>query len=360
VAFGGRADGPGPAAEVPELARNAHLREEPDAVRAARSRSKAIQQANYAILVEGYFDLAQLLQAGIGPVVASCGTALTPQQAHLLGGSRRKWCSASIPTPRAGGRRALVRPAGHRGLQRERRAAAARAGSRRVRARMAARGTRSGCGVAALPGVPARTAAREHELTTDEGRRTFLQAMLTVAARIPDAAARDQFADRLAHRTRITEEVVRAEIRKAAVARRTVLTDRELPPTAPLKPAERGLVWNLVHDPGGARRPGRARPGATWRDSRAAAVRGWRGRCGVAAEQVPDALLERLTEGEARLVTGIAADATRPAPVGRRLRVGLCACSASTGSVRPCSRRSTASSGRRHPSPPPASKNWGC
>ena len=44
--------------------------------------------------------------------------------------------------------------------------------------------------------------------------------MLTVAARIPDAAARDQFADRLAHKARITEEVVRAEIRKAAVHRR--------------------------------------------------------------------------------------------------------------------------------------------
>jgi hypothetical protein len=43
--------------------------------------------------------------------------------------------------------------------------------------------------------------------------------MLAVAARIPDAPARDQFADRLAHRARVTEEVVRAEIRKAAVGR---------------------------------------------------------------------------------------------------------------------------------------------
>ena len=48
--------------------------------------------------------------------------------------------------------------------------------------------------------------------------------MLTVAARIPDPAARDQFADRLAHKARITEEVVRAEIRKAAVQRRPELT----------------------------------------------------------------------------------------------------------------------------------------
>ena len=42
-----------------------------------------------------------------------------------------------------------------------------------------------------------------------------------MAARIPDAAARDQFADRIAHKARITEEVVRAEIRKAAAGRKT-------------------------------------------------------------------------------------------------------------------------------------------
>ncbi len=64
---------------------------------------------------------------------------------------------------------------------------------------------------------------------SDEGRRAFLNEMLAVAALIPDAASRDQFADRLAHKARITEEVVRAEIRKAAVERRVGLTERELP-----------------------------------------------------------------------------------------------------------------------------------
>ena len=63
--------------------------------------------------------------------------------------------------------------------------------------------------------------AADEDLSTDEGRRSFLGKMLTVAARIPDAAQRDQFADRLSHKARITEEVVRAEIRKAAVQRQT-------------------------------------------------------------------------------------------------------------------------------------------
>ena len=49
----------------------------------------------------------------------------------------------------------------------------------------------------------------------------FLGEMLPVAGRIPDAAMRDRFADRLAFKARVTDEVVRAEIRKAAVQKQT-------------------------------------------------------------------------------------------------------------------------------------------
>src|SRR5262245_61908793 len=43
-----------------------------------------IRQAGFAVLVEGYFDFAQVFQSQSAPAVASCGTALTPQQAQLL------------------------------------------------------------------------------------------------------------------------------------------------------------------------------------------------------------------------------------------------------------------------------------
>ena len=46
-----------------------------------RSRHRKLR---YVVLVEGYFDFAQVFQANAAPVVASCGTALTPQQAQLL------------------------------------------------------------------------------------------------------------------------------------------------------------------------------------------------------------------------------------------------------------------------------------
>src|SRR5204862_8367769 len=72
-------------------------------------------------------------------------------------------------------------------------------------------------------------AAQGLDLSHDDHRRQFLGKMLTVAARIPDAAARDQFADRIAHKARITEDVVPAEIRKAADKRQTDVIHREVP-----------------------------------------------------------------------------------------------------------------------------------
>ena len=50
----------------------------------------AIRQGGFAVMVEGYFDFAQVFQSGVQAVVASCGTALTPQQAQYLGRFTKK------------------------------------------------------------------------------------------------------------------------------------------------------------------------------------------------------------------------------------------------------------------------------
>ena len=109
-------------------------------------------------------------------------------------------------------------------------------------------------------------AAAGHDFSKDESRREFLNAMLAVAARIPDAAARDQFADRLAHKARITEEVVRTEIRKAAVHRQMAVEERD---AALAGPVQTGRTRpDLGHHAGSGRRrwrPGRARRGGSGR-----------------------------------------------------------------------------------------------
>lgn len=50
---------------------------------------KHIREKNEVILVEGYFDVLALHCAGFENVVATCGTALTPEHLHLL----KKFCS---------------------------------------------------------------------------------------------------------------------------------------------------------------------------------------------------------------------------------------------------------------------------
>jgi DNA primase len=157
-------------------------------------------------------------------------------------------------------------------------------------------------------------AAAGRDFTKDDVRREFLGEMLTVAARIPDAAARDQFADRLAHRAKITEEVVRAEIRKAAVLRQTTVEDRAVPPVGQVKAAERGLIWALMHDPEAALSAladledvdleGLASRGIL---AEARSLQDW------PAPSLPKTLLERLSQGEAGLIEDISRHRSAPA-----------------------------------------------
>jgi DNA primase len=211
----------------------------------------AIRKNGFAVLVEGYFDFAQVFRTDAAPVVASCGTALTPQQAQLLHRFTTKVVLSFDPD--AAGQGAAIRSCEllvaegfdvnvvvlDKGEDPD--TFIRRNGAARYRERL--RGSRP------YLEYLLDQAARGLDLEQDENRRQFLNKMLMVAARIPDAAARDQFADRIAHKARITEDVVRAEIRKAAVSRKTAVTARELPPggTGQLKPAEKGLIWGLFH-----------------------------------------------------------------------------------------------------------------
>jgi DNA primase len=152
-------------------------------------------------------------------------------------------------------------------------------------------------------------------------RRAFLEEMLAVAARIPDAAQRDQFADTIAHRARITESVVRAEIRKAAVERRTEVSARTVPSFGQIKPAERGVLWALINRPDEA---AEALFDLEQADLEGlAAARILEEALAVHAlggEPTPSALLARLKEDETQMVTGIAAAPAPPAPAADCVR----------------------------------------
>jgi DNA primase len=276
----------------------------------------AIRKLDRAILVEGYFDVAQLVQAGITPVVASSGTALTVQQAQLL----RRFTSKVVLSfdPDAAGQGAAVRSCELLAAEGFDVNVATLPPGADPDAFVRKHG-RDGYLAQLKESVPyleflVRKTAAGHDLSSDEGRRKFLHTMLEVAARIPDAAARDQFADRIAARARITEEVVRAEIRKAAVGRKTAVPERVFSAGQPLKPAERGLIWALLHATDEARLAlEELEPEDLGALQAGGALEAAKNLGDVPSGHFPTAWLERLSEREAQWVTAIGTEPEGPA-----------------------------------------------
>jgi DNA primase len=277
----------------------------------------AIRKSNYCVLVEGYFDFAQVWQGGVQPVVASCGTALTAAQARTL----KRFTSKVVLSfdPDSAGQTAAAKSS----------------------ELLVSEGFQVNVALLPVGGDPdtfirrsgARAyveklkesqpyleflldrAASKHDLTRDNSRRAFLGEMLTVAATIPDAAARDQFADRLAHKARITEGVIRDEIRKAAAGRKTEAPAVAVPSSVRIRPAETGLLWALAHRPvEGLAALSQLEMGDT-EGLVTAPVFALAASLGdVPADVLPELLRERLSEGERALFERAARADASPAP----------------------------------------------
>lgn len=290
----------------------------------------AIRKHNYCVLVEGYFDLAQVWQAGVHPVVAVSGTALTPTQARLL----KRFATKVVLSfdPDSAGQNAAARSSEllvAEGFQ--------------VNVALLPSGSdpdafirRSG-GQAYVERLRTSRpyldflldrAASGLDLGRADHRKRFLDGMLTVAATIPDAAIRDQFADRLAHKARITESVVRDEIRKAASQKKTVAPAAAIPAVARVRLAEEGLLWALVHRPvEGLAAVAQLEPEDLDGLVAAPILRLAAGLVDMPPDMLPELLRERLSEGERAILdraAGASAEAASAADcVGafRRLRV---------------------------------------
>ncbi len=275
-----------------------------------------LRKVRYAIIVEGYFDFAQVYQAGGFPVVAACGTALTPQQAQMLHRFTSKTVLCFDPDsagqtaaerssellvaegfvvnvmtlPGGGDPDAFIQKQGAEGFREQLKH------SRPYLEFLLDR------------------AAAEFDLTRDDNRREFLKRMLGVAARIPDPAVRDQFADRLAHKARVTEDVVRAEIRKAAANRKTELPAERVPSLqGNVRKAEKGLIWSLVHDPAGTMQWLRQLEPEDLKGLSTANILRTAQELDVKPDDVPSALMERLSTQEAELLASVAAEPSAPA-----------------------------------------------
>ena len=281
----------------------------------------AIRDAQEAVLVEGYFDFAQPWQAGVKHVVATCGTALTQAQTQTI----RRFANRVVLSfdPDTAGQNAAVRSSEllvAEGFD--------------VRVALLPGGQDPDTFVRRAGGAAYATAIAEarpyldylldraailHDLGSPEGRRAFVHDMLTVAAKIPDAAARDQFADQISHRGRISESVIRDEIRKAAVAKKTDVPRASGSGTSlgGLKPAEKELLAALLNDPERAVRAVLELDDEDFEGLAAAQVfHHTRTLADAPIDRFPGMLLARLNEQQQQWLIGIAARSDAPSLPG--------------------------------------------
>ena len=279
---------------------------------------KAIRKKGFAVLVEGYFDLAQALQAGVEPVVATCGTSLSDPQAALL----RRFCGKALLSfdPDAAGDGASTRsgelllaagfqvnvvqlPGGQ-----DPDTAIREQGAEYYIGRLKA-------STPYLDYVLERAAATR-DLTRESQRTDFINELRAVAARIPDPVARDQFADRIAHRGGATEAVVRDAIRQAIAGRRAGPPSPTSPTLRDPLPAEQGLIWASIRDPKAAQSVLAGMEPQDFQDLRSETIlQVARSLTDLPTATMPETLLERLAEDEAALVRAIAEMGAAPAGV---------------------------------------------
>ena len=209
-----------------------------------------IRRLGYAVLVEGYFDFAQAFQAGVKTVIATCGTALTQMQSRLL----KRFCTKVLLSfdPDTAGQGASTRSGElllSEGFQTNVVTLAAGEdpdsfvrlhGANSYRLKL--KNSQPYLEYVLDQAISGRNLSRE----TDQ--RDFLADMLAVAARIPDPASRDHFADRIAHRANVMEDVIRSEIRKAAIAKRTEIPVEVQVARSDLSQAEKGILWATIHN----------------------------------------------------------------------------------------------------------------
>jgi DNA primase len=272
----------------------------------------AIRQGGFAVLVEGYFDFAQVYQAGYQAVVASCGTALTPYQVQQL----RRFTGKVVLSfdPDAAGQGAAAKscemlvaegfevnvatlPPGEDPDTFVRRHGPAGYGERLRRS------------TPYLDFLLDR-AAMKFDLKTAEGRARYVTEMLPLGHRLTERVRRELFAEALAGRVGLTSEAVLSELHKAAV--HPAMQKREMPSFGQVTKAEKGLIWLLVHRPQDALG---ALEGLEEIDLEGLASRSVLDLARKLNEDrgfSPSVLIERLSMGEAQLVTGIAGGQPEP------------------------------------------------
>jgi DNA primase len=245
VAFGGRALGD-------DLPKYLNSPETPIYVKSSvlyhLDRAKEpIRVADAAILVEGYMDTIAVARAGIGNVVASCGTSLTETQVKLISRFTRRIIVNYDPDTagQAATERSLSILLEHNCDVRVLALPGGKDPDTFIRTEGAAAYRKL------LESAPAYLdyligRARQLGVATAEQKLRAMNFLMPFVQRIPNALLRSEWASRIAQELRVEEPVLREALRRAVAERRgEVKTQPGLAGRA-ARPAERRLVQMLL------------------------------------------------------------------------------------------------------------------
>ena len=245
VAFGGRALGD-------DLPKYLNSPETPIYIKSSvlyhLDRAKeAIRSADAAILVEGYMDTIAVARAGIGNVVASCGTSLTETQVKLLSRFTRRVIVNYDPDTagQAATERSLSILLEHNCDVRVLALPGGKDPDTFIRTEGAAAYRKL------LESAPPYLdylidRARRLGVATAEQKLRAMNFLMPFVQRIPNALLRSEWASRIAQQLRVDEPVLRESLRRAAAERRSEVKTQPGLGGRAAKPAERRLVQMLM------------------------------------------------------------------------------------------------------------------
>ncbi len=219
---------------------------------------EAIRQQKFAVLVEGYMDAIGVHRAGVTNVVATCGTALTPDQIKLLQRISEGRVVVNFD-PDAAGQIATERSLGLlleqqfdvRVLALPREPGEEKAPDPDLYVRTRGAEAYRKALLEAQPYVDYLIArAKQMDLSTAEGKVRAVNFLMPYVQKAPDRLLRSEWATRIAQQLRVEEPVLREALRKAAAERRSEVRPKAELMAAAVKPAERRILQMLFEAEG--------------------------------------------------------------------------------------------------------------
>jgi DNA primase len=207
---------------------------------------EALRHSDFAVLVEGYMDAIAVARAGVGNVVASCGTSLAEPQTKLL--SRFTQRVVVNFDPDAAGQAATERSIALL-LEKE----------FDVRVLALPGGADpdkfiQNNGIDAYKRLLLQSPpyldyliqrARKMDRTTANGKVAALNFLMPYVQRLPNRLLRSEWATRIASELQVDEPVLRESLRRAALERRSEVKPKAELLTPAVKRAERQLIRML-------------------------------------------------------------------------------------------------------------------